>query len=648
MQKALLSAPFFLAMVLFSAPRVAPAQAGDEGFVPLFDGKSLAGWKGRSEIWSVKDGAIVGSTKPDGLKFNTFLLHEKPFEDFILKFDFQLLGGNSGLQFRSAQIKNPEEYVVGGYQADIGGGYFGSLYDEERRGMLAAARQDWVTKFLRGPDDKKDPWNHYEVHAIGSSITLRINGLTTAEYVEKDDTIPRTGLIALQIHSGGPMEVRFKDLRIQEIPKKKLLYVTTAGGFGHSSRPLSRDVVKKLGADSGRFVATVTDTPELITAAGLKDFDAVLFYTTGSAAELEAKGLTKEGREALIEWVKAGHAFLGVHSATDTYGDWEPYWEMIGGTFDGHPWHEKIKVDVEDPSHPAALPVEHGWEIVDEIYQFKNYSRDRIHIILSMNVENEEFRKKGGRADGDYPIAWCRDYGKGKVFYTSLGHREDVWTNPKYQAHLLGGIVWALGLAAGDATPGLAKPANEFTPLFDGKTLSGWTPNDRSDGKKEAEWEVLEGGVIAGKGEHGHLFSPKSYENFHYRAEARINDGGNSGMYFRTKKGQTWPEGYEAQVNSSHQDVVRTGSLYNIKRVQEQLVPPDTWFTQEVIAYGDHIVIKVNGKVTANEVTGRHKKGHFAFQFHDPTCKVQFRNVMVRELPSLGSGKPAGAEKAGG
>src|SRR5688500_7606139 len=140
MQKALLSAPFILALVLSFSPRVAPAQAGDEGFVPLFDGKTLAGWKGRSELWSVKDGAIVGSTKPDGLKFNTFLLHEKPFEDFILKFDFQLLGGNSGLQFRSSQIKNPEEYVIAGYQADIGGGYFGSLYDEERRGMLAAAR----------------------------------------------------------------------------------------------------------------------------------------------------------------------------------------------------------------------------------------------------------------------------------------------------------------------------------------------------------------------------------------------------------------------------------------------------------------------------------------------------------------------------
>jgi hypothetical protein len=194
----------------------------------------------------------------------------------------------------------------------------------------------------------------------------------------------------------------------------------------------------------------------------------------------------------------------------------------------------------------------------------------------------------------------------------------------------------------GDATPGLKKPSNDFVALFDGKTLSGWAPNQVPN-KKEAVWEVVEGGILQAKGEHGHLFSPKEYENFHYRADAKINDGGNSGMYFRASMGKDWPEGFEAQVNSSHKDEVRTGSLYNIKRVKEQLVPPDTWFTQEVIAYGDHIIIKVNGKVTADEVVhGKYDRGRFAFQFHDPTCKVQYRNVMVRELPSLKGQKTAG------
>lgn len=611
-----------------------------DGSTSLFDGKSLQGWKGKSELWSVKDGAIVGNTGPAGIKGNTFLLYEKPFEDFVLTLDFQFLGGNSGIQFRSSQVEKPEDFVIAGYQADIGDGYYGSLYDEHRRGMLSEARKDWVLRFLKKFDAAKSEWNHYEVRSIGNQITLKLNDLVTAEYTEKDDSIPRSGLIALQLHAGGPMEVRFKNIQIQEIQKKKLLYVTTAGGFAHSSRPLSRDVVKKLGVDSGLFLATVTDTAELITPESLKGFDAVLFYTTGGLNQFP---LSKENREALIQWVKDGHAFMGVHSATDTYGDWEPYWEMIGGTFDGHPWHEKIKVDIEDPSHPAAQPLPYDWEITDEIYQFQNYSRDRIHVILSMN--DGSVKGKGKRADNDYPIAWCRNFGNGKVFYTSLGHREDVWTNPLYQAHLLGGILWALGLKAGDATPGLKKPANEFVPLFDGKTLSGWSPNQRDDDKKEAEWEIIEGGILAVKGQHGHLFSPKEYENFHYKADAKINDGGNSGMYFRAKKGKSWPEGFEAQVNSTHTDTVRTGSLYNIKKVFEPLVPPDTWFTQEVIAYGNHIIIKVNGKITADEVVPKaFERGRFAFQFHDPTCRVQFKNVMVRELPALKAEKTARAE----
>lgn len=627
----------FLFLLLLA---VCPTLAAQGGPVKLFDGKTLNGWKGRPGLWSVRDGMIVGSTKPDGLKGNTFLVHEKPFENFILKLDFQLNGGNSGVQFRSAQVDKPEDFVIAGYQADIGEGYFGSLYDERRRGMLAEARKDWVLKRLSKPGE----WNHYEVHAIGNKITLKINDLITAEYTEKDDNIARQGLIALQLHGGGPMEVLFKDIQIEEIQPKKLLYVTTSGGFAHSSRPLSRDVVAKLGRDSGHFVATTTDTPELVTAEGLKGFDAVLFYTTGTLDQLVAKGFTKAGLEALVQWVKEGHAFLGVHSATDTLGDWEPYWEMIGGTFDGHPWNAgdpPINIDVEDPSHPSAIPVPQGWLIQDEIYQMKNYSRERVHVILSMNRASYEGKEGGKRADGDYAIAWCRDYGKGKVFYTSLGHREDVWTNPTYQEHLTGGILWALGTPSyeGNATPGLKKPANELVPLFDGRTLSQWTINEREDKSPDgATWEVGEGGILKARGAQGHLFSPREYENFHYSAEAKINDGGNSGMYFRATKGKAWPDGFEAQVNSSHGDPVKTGSLYNIKRVYEQLVPPDTWFTQEVIAYGDHIIIKVNGRVTANEIVKNGRlKGRFAFQFHDPTCKVEFRNVKVRPLPSLGA-----------
>ena len=191
-----------------------------------------------------------------------------------------------------------------------------------------------------------------------------------------------------------------------------------------------------------------------------------------------------------------------------------------------------------------------------------------------------------------------------------------------------------LGLALGTAR-GADEP--KWVPLFDGKTLSGWTTADGTTGK----WQVMEDGSIHGSGPASHLFSPRGdYKNFKYKAEFKIADKANSGMYFRTKKAGGFPPGYEAQVNSTHTDKVRTGSLYNLAKVYDMLVPPDTWFTQEVEAIGDHITIKVNGKqvvdFTANKAkdgSNYFQEGYFAFQQHDPKSEVWIKNVEVMELP---------------
>lgn len=170
----------------------------------------------------------------------------------------------------------------------------------------------------------------------------------------------------------------------------------------------------------------------------------------------------------------------------------------------------------------------------------------------------------------------------------------------------------------------------EWVSLFDGKTLSGWTTADGTAGG----WKV-EDGAITSSGPASHLFSPRGdYKNFRYRAEININDKGNSGQYFRTTKGPGFPKGYEAQINSTQGDPVKTGSLYNHAKVLKMLVPPDTWFTQEVEAVGNHIVIKVNGQTTVDYTDPKNTftKGHFAFQHHDPTCHVKIRKVEVMEL----------------
>lgn len=216
-------------------------------------------------------------------------------------------------------------------------------------------------------------------------------------------------------------------------------------------------------------------------------------------------------------------------------------------------------------------------------------------------------------------------------------------------------IVIGLAMLAGLAVLGQwAVPAageekkdnDGWVQLFNGKDLKGWKTHEKNPG----QWKV-EDGLLIGSGPVSHLFSERGdYKNFHYRVEAMINDKGNSGQYSRTEFGPGFPLGLEAQINSTHSDKIRTGSLYPDYRVPytadekkkmiilEQLHKPDEWFTQEVIAKGDHIVIKVNGK-TAVDITLDPKKarvdgGHFALQQHDPGSVVKFRKIEVKELPA--------------
>ena len=181
------------------------------------------------------------------------------------------------------------------------------------------------------------------------------------------------------------------------------------------------------------------------------------------------------------------------------------------------------------------------------------------------------------------------------------------------------------------------KDDKGFVQIFNGKDLDGWEAFDRN-GKQDdfsKNW-VVKDGVIQGMGPASHLFVPKgNYKDFIYRAEVKIADKANSGMYFRTAKGPGFPKGYEAQVNSTHTDPLRTGTLYNFVPVTKDLVAPDTWFTQEIEAVGNHIVIRVNGEkvVDFTDPKNTFKEGFFAFQQHDPGSKVQIRKVEVKELP---------------
>lgn len=184
------------------------------------------------------------------------------------------------------------------------------------------------------------------------------------------------------------------------------------------------------------------------------------------------------------------------------------------------------------------------------------------------------------------------------------------------------------------------KSDDGWVQIFNGKDLTGW----KSHPADQAVWQVVDG-VLVGSGPSGHLFSARGdYENFHFRIEAKISHEGNSGQYFRATFARGFPPGYEAQINATSGDPIRTGSLYPDQRasddekqrtiVREQLVKPDDWFTQEVIAVGNHIVIKLNGETTVDFVDARkrHGKGHFAFQQHHVGSVITIRKAEVKEL----------------
>jgi poly(3-hydroxybutyrate) depolymerase/prenyltransferase beta subunit len=187
-----------------------PAVVETAGFTSLINGTELTGWEGNTQLWSVRDGTLIG--RSPGLDHNEFLATTRPYRDFALHLNFRMLDGkgNSGVQFRSVRVPETEMW---GYQADIGEGYWGALYDESRRNKILAAARPEALRALRKTD-----WNHYHIMASGDHVILRLNGQTAVDYREPDSSISRDGLLAVQIHAGGPMEIRFQDVMVQPLP----------------------------------------------------------------------------------------------------------------------------------------------------------------------------------------------------------------------------------------------------------------------------------------------------------------------------------------------------------------------------------------------------------------------------------------------
>ncbi len=200
----------YIAALLFASIVYAEAE---DGFTPIFDGKTFDGWEGSMTMFYIEDGAVVAGTLEAAIPHNYFLCTKKVYGDFELRLKFKLLGkgANAGIQIRSKRIPNHHE--VSGYQADLGDGWWGSLYDESRRNqVLAKADEARLGEVLH-----RDDWNDYTIRCQGKRIQLWINGQQTVDYTEPDDKIEQRGVIGLQIHGGGPGQAWYKDVRIKEL-----------------------------------------------------------------------------------------------------------------------------------------------------------------------------------------------------------------------------------------------------------------------------------------------------------------------------------------------------------------------------------------------------------------------------------------------
>ena len=236
---------------------------------------------------------------------------------------------------------------------------------------------------------------------------------------------------------------------------KRVLYVTYSAGYRHDSIPVSAQVLRQIGASSGLLDVVATEDLSLISSSSLSGFDAVFFFTSGELP------VTDSQKQDLLAFVESGKGFGGVHSATDTFYTWPDYGDLIGARFNGHPWVQSVRIDVEDPDHPAVRPLAPYFQIFDEIYQFREFSRERVRVLLTLDTTSVDLSAPGTNpGTEDFPLAWCRRYGEGRVFYTALGHFESTWRDERFQRMLLQALLWMTGQEDGDASarPGV-QPA---------------------------------------------------------------------------------------------------------------------------------------------------------------------------------------------
>jgi putative membrane-bound dehydrogenase-like protein len=478
----------------------APAADDEPGFTPIFDGKSLEGWDGNPELWSVKDGVITGQTTPEKpTKGNTFLIWRKGEPgDFELRLDFKIVGGNSGVQYRSKEVS---KWVMSGYQADFdaAGQWAGTLYEEKARGVLAKRgskvvagdKPEVVGKTAEEKEIvdalKKEDWNSYTIVAQGNHLVQKLNGITTVDFTDNNaDKRAAKGLIALQLHAGPPMTVQFRNIRIKmldaaqpadkpaekteagnggacgaEEPQsgaKKVLFIAGKPSHGYGAHEHNAGcllLAKELQAAMPNFKCEVVQNGWPADSSVFEGADCIVMYCDGGGGHMVNPHL-----EQVDALAKKGVGIVCIHYGVEVpkgpSGD--KFLDWIGGYFEAN-WsvnpHWTAKYE-KFPDHPISRGVE-PFEINDEWYyhmRFREGMKGVTPILTALPPKETLNRPDGAHSGNPYVrgaiakgepqhMAWAAEReGGGRGFGFTGGHDHWNWGDPNFRKVMLNAIVW--------------------------------------------------------------------------------------------------------------------------------------------------------------------------------------------------------------
>jgi len=478
-----------LSVLLFAAALIAlwpaPAVAEDDvGFKSIFDGKTLIGWDGDPQHWHVEDGAITGeATKAQALKANTFIIwRQGEVDDFELKAEFKMAGGNSGIQYRSFEEPKAGRWVVGGYQADMDADdqWTGGLYGERYRGVLAAPGQKTIIGENHEPKVvgqladraalnsiiRKGDWNEYHIVARGNHLLQELNGRLVTDVTDEDTAMRRRGgIVALQLHAGFDMKVQFRNIRLKRLPMqdcKKVVFIAGPPSHDYAAHEYYAGctlLAKALNNNLPSVYATVYRNGWPADPTAFDNANAIVVYADGDDGNLllshhdELDALARKGvglgclhYSLKVPKGKAGDAMLAwIGGYFETLWSVSPFWTARFERFPEHPITRGVK--------PFAVE--------DEWYYHMRFAKDMAGVtpILTAVPPDETRRGPDGARSGDAAVrerlgspevvAWAYDRaaagGAGRGFGFTGGHVHWNWANDNYRKVVLNAVVWIAG-----------------------------------------------------------------------------------------------------------------------------------------------------------------------------------------------------------